>query len=259
MSIYPKEIKVIFMGTPEFSAPILNALIEKYKVIAVVTQPDKKVGRKQIVTPSPIKKIAVANKIEVLQPAFLKDNVEFIRRVKELNPDVIIIAAYGLILPKEILDIPQCGVLNVHASLLPKYRGASPIQAAILNGDKETGVTIMLVNERMDEGDILTQKTITINNNDNFEALYNKLSELGANLLLKTLPGYLSGQIKPKPQEDSEATYCQLITKDMGKIDWHKSALEIDRQIRAFTPWPGTYTTWQGKNLKILSASADGS
>ena len=201
----------------------------------------------------------MANKIEVLQPAFLKDNVEFIRRVKELNPDVIIIAAYGLILPKEILDIPQCGVLNVHASLLPKYRGASPIQAAILNGDKETGVTIMLVNERMDEGDILTQKTITINNNDNFEALYNKLSELGANLLLKTLPGYLSGQIKPKPQEDSEATYCQLITKDMGKIDWHKSALEIDRQIRAFTPWPGTYTTWQGKNLKILSASADGS
>lgn len=251
------------MGTPDFSVPILDALTLNYNVIAVVTQPDKKVGRKQILTQSPIKKLALANKIEILQPDKIKGNAEFIRHIKELSPDVIIVAAYGLILPKEILDIPQNGVLNVHASLLPKYRGASPIQSAILNGDKETGVTIMLINEKMDEGPLLTQETITINNNlpspdglrqasDNFEVLYNKLSELGANLLLQTLPKYLSGQIKPQPQDNAKATYCKLITKDMGKIDWHKSASEIERQIRAFTPWPGSWTNWDDKKLKLL-------
>ncbi len=247
------------MGTPDFSVPILDVLIMNYNIIAVVTQPDKKVGRKQILTQSPVKKFALANKIEVLQPEKIKGNNEFICRIKDLNPDLIIVAAYGLILPKEILDIPKFGTINIHASLLPKYRGASPIQAAILNGDKETGVTIMLVNEKMDEGPMLAQKTITISNNDNLESLHDKLSALGANLLLEILPKYLSGQIQPKSQDNSQATYCQLITKDKGKIDWHKSAQEIDRQIRAFTPWPGTWTNWQGKNLKILSASADGS
>jgi len=247
-----KGIKIIFMGTPEFSATILNALIEKYEVIAVVTQPDKKVGRKQILTSSPIKKVAMANKIEVLQPAYLRDNAEFIRRVNDKKPDLIVIAAYGLILPKEILDIPKYGVINVHASLLPKYRGASPIQTAILNGDKETGVTIMLVNEKMDEGSLLAQKTITITDNDNFEALYNKLSVLGTHLLIETLPKWLNKEIKPQKQDESQATYCKLITKEDGKIDWHKSALEIERQVRALNPWPGTWTNWDSKIVKLL-------
>src|SRR4030042_5700331 len=171
-----KKIKIIFMGTPDFIVPILDVLIMNYNIIAVVTQPDKKVGRKQILTQSPVKKFALANKIEVLQPEKIKGNNEFICRIKDLNPDLIIVAAYGLILPKEILDIPKFGTINIHASLLPTYGGASPIQAAILNGDKETGVTIMLVNEKMDEGNILMKKTITITDKDNFGSLHNKLS-----------------------------------------------------------------------------------
>jgi len=247
-----KKIKIIFMGTPEFSVPILNALIEDYKVIAVVTQLDKKVGRKQVLTPSPIKKIALTNKIDVLQPEKISGNAEFIRRVNDLKPDLIVIAAYGLILPKEILDIPKYRVINVHASLLPKYRGASPIQSAILNGDKETGVTIMLVNEKMDEGDILMQKTITITDDDNFASLYDKLSILGTHLLIETLPKWLNKEIKLQKQDDSQATYCKLITKEDGKIDWHKSAIEIERQVCALNPWPGTWTVWDDKKVKLL-------
>jgi len=240
------------MGTPDFSVPILNALIENYNVIAVVTQPDKKVGRKQVLTSSPIKKIALVNKIEVLQPEKISGNAEFIRRVKDLNSDLIVIAAYGLILPKEILNIPKFGVINIHASLLSKYRGASPIQSAILNGDKETGVTIMLINEKMDKGDILMQETITITDNDNFGSLHDKLSALGTKLLIETLPKWLNKEIKPQKQDESQATYCKLITKEDGKIDWHKSAFEIERQIRALNPWPGTRTNWGDKKLKLL-------
>jgi methionyl-tRNA formyltransferase len=252
MSIGLKDLKIIFMGTPEFSVPILNSLIKQTSVIAVITQPDKKVGRKQIITQSPIKKIALANKIEVSQPERIKGNAEFIQNLKELNPDLIIVAAYGFILPKEILVIPKYGAINVHASLLPKYRGASPIQAAILNGDKETGITIMLVNEKMDEGDILSQETITITNNDNFKTLHDKLSILGAKLLLETLPKWLNKKIKPQKQDQSQASYCKLITKEDGKIDWHKSAIEIERQILALNPWPGTFAKWDNKKIKLL-------
>ena len=240
------------MGTPEFSGPILNSLLERYNVIAVVTQPDKKVGRKQVLTHSPVKKIALANKIEVSQPEKIKGNAEFIKHIKEINPDLIVVAAYGFILPKKILEIPKFGLINVHASLLPKYRGASPIQTAILNGEKETGVTIMLVNEKMDEGDILAQKTITITNNDNFKNLHDKLSILGSNLLLETLPKWLNKKIKPQKQDQSQASYCKLITKEDGKIDWHKSAIGIERQILALNPWPGTFAKWDNKKIKLL-------
>jgi len=240
------------MGTPEFSVPILNSLIKQTSVIAVVTQPDKKVGRKQIISQSPIKKLALENKIEVIQPEKIKDNAEFIRRVNDLNPDLIVVAAYGLILPKEILDIPKYKVINVHASLLPKYRGASPIQAAILNGDKETGITIMLVNEKMDEGDILSQETITITNNDDFKTLHDKLSILGAKLLLETLPKWLNKEIKPQKQDEAQASYCKLITKEDGKIDLYTSPIEIERRVRALNPWPGTWLNWNGKKLKLL-------
>ncbi len=252
MLINLKNIKIIFMGTPEFAVPILNSLIEKYKIISVVTQPDKKVGRKQIINQSPVKKLAIKNNIKVLQPEQIRGNNEFIKAIKELKPDLIIVAAYGLILPKEILNIPQYKVINVHASLLPNYRGASPIQTAILNGDSKTGVTIMLVNEKMDQGDIIAQAETPISPNETSETLHDKLSDLGAKLLTKTLPKYLDGEIEPQKQDDSKASYCQLITKADGKINWQKSAIEIERQVRALNPWPGTWTIWQNKNLKIL-------
>ncbi len=254
-----KDTKMIFMGTPEFAVPILNALIKSYNVIAVVTQPDKKAGRKQILTQSPIKKIALKNKIQVLQPEKIKGNIEFIQQIKNLKPDLIIVAAYGFILPNELLEMPKFGVLNVHASLLPKYRGASPIQATILNGDKKTGVTIMLVNEKMDEGDILNQNEMEIADNESFSTLHDKLSILGTHLLIDTLPKYLNSEIKPQKQDNSKTTYCQLITKEDGKINWHKSAEEIERQVRALNPWPGTFTLWNNKKIKILQALADGS
>jgi methionyl-tRNA formyltransferase len=252
MSIELKGLKILFMGTPEFSVPILNYLIKQTNVIAVVTQPDKKVGRKQILTSSPIKKIALTNKIKVLQPEKIKSNAEFIQNLKGLNPDLIIVAAYGFILPKELLAMPKYGVGNVHASLLPKYRGASPIQTAILNGDKETGITIMLLNEKMDEGDILSQETITITNNDNFASLHDNLSILGAKLLLETLPKWLNKEIKPQKQDNSQASYCKLITKEDGKIDLYKSPIELERRVRALNPWPGTWLNWNGKKLKLL-------
>jgi methionyl-tRNA formyltransferase len=164
-----KNIKVIFMGTPDFSVPSLLSLISQANVLAVVTQPDKKVGRKQEITQSPVKKVSLENRIQVLQPDEIKGNLEFIKLIKDLQPDLIVAVAYGYLLPQEIIDIPKYGIINVHASLLPKYRGASPIQSAILNGDKETGVTIMLIDAKMDTGHLISKKKITITNNDNFE------------------------------------------------------------------------------------------
>jgi methionyl-tRNA formyltransferase len=254
MSINRKQTKIIFMGTPDFSVPCLKSLINEAKVIAVVTQPDKKVGRKQEIIPSPIKQFALKNSLEVFQPAKLKGNTEFINQLKKYEPDLIIVVAYGLLLPQEILSIPKFGVINVHASLLPKYRGASPIQTAILNGDKETGVTIMLLDDKMDHGALLAQKTITLTDNDNFTSLHDKLAQLGADLLIDTLPKYLNNELKPIPQDESKATYCQLIKKEDGKIDWNKPAEDIERQVRAFTPWPGAFTDWNGKQVKFIKS-----
>lgn len=242
------------MGTPDFSVPSLLSLISQTNVVAVVTQPDKKVGRKQEVTQSPVKKVALGNKIQVLQPEKVKGNQEFIKQIKDLQPDLIVAVAYGYILPKEIIDIPKFGIINVHASLLPKYRGASPIQTAILNGDKETGVTIMVIDDKMDTGPMLAQQTIAITAVDNFESLHDKLSQLGAKLLSDTLPKYISGEVKPVAQNESDATYCQILTKEDGKIDWNKSAEEIERQVRAFTPWPSAWTIWNGKNIKVIKS-----
>jgi len=248
------KLKIIFMGTPDFGAPSLLSLIDQVNVLAVVTQPDKKVGRKQEVTESPIKKLALKHGIEILQPEKVKGNAEFIQRVKDLQPDLIVVVAYGFILPQEILDIPKYGVINVHASLLPKYRGASPIQAAILNGDKETGVTIMLIDDEVDHGPVLSEKTITITSSDNFESLHDKLAQLGADLLKDTLPKYISGEIEAVSQNEADATYCKILTKEDGKIDWAKPAEEIERQVRAFTPWPGSFAYWEDQTLKVLKA-----
>ncbi|MFH1392873.1 MAG: methionyl-tRNA formyltransferase [Patescibacteria group bacterium] len=237
-------MKIVFMGTPEFSVTILEALLDSnYEIVAVITNPDAPVGRKQILTPSPVKILAEKNKIPVIQPEKMRDNI-----------DLAIVAAYGKIIPKNILDVPRFGTINVHPSFLPKYRGASPIQNAILNGDKKTGVTIMKLDEEMDHGPILANSELLIANSDTYESLSQKLAIAGAELLIKTIPDYVSGKIKPVEQKHSEATYTKIIKKEDGKINWSKSASETERMIRAFYPWPTAWTIWDGKILKILEA-----
>ncbi|MDD3887680.1 MAG: methionyl-tRNA formyltransferase [Patescibacteria group bacterium] len=251
-----KDIKTIFFGTPDFAVPTLNMLLKETNIIAVITQPDKKVGRKQIILPSPIKKVTVKNNIKILQPQKIKDNKDFINQIKDLNPDIIIVAAYGKIIPKEILDLPKYGCINIHASLLPKYRGASPIQTAIFNGEKETGITIMVMNEKMDEGDIIAQISEKIYNYDTSESLHNRLSKIGAKFLLKILPDYINKKITPRPQDNKLATYTKIIQKEDGKINWQQDANKILRQINAFTPWPSAYTFIGQKRFKIIQAEA---
>jgi methionyl-tRNA formyltransferase len=253
------KIKTIFIGTPEFAERIFRkiypALRDKFEIIAVITAEDKPVGRKQILTPSPVKKWAVENNLPILQPDKIR-KPEWIEKIKELKPDLIILTAYGQIIPKEILDLPKYKALNIHPSLLPCWRGASPIQAVILNGDKETGVTIILMDEEMDHGPILENTKIQIPNSQTYKELSDKLADLAAELLIKTLPDWIEGKIKAQPQDHSQATFCKLIKKEDGKIDWHKSAEEIERQIRAFSDWPESYTSFNGKQLKIIDTDA---
>jgi len=244
-------MKIVFIGTPEFGAIILEGLIKaNYKPVLVVTAPDKPVGRKQVLTPPPVKILAERYKIPVIQPDKILDS-RF--QILDSEPDLVVVAAYGQILPKEILEIPKFGCLNVHPSLLPKWRGPSPIQSTILNGDKETGITIILMNEKMDQGPILAQRELEFSIfNFQFSKLHNKLANLGTNLLIETIPKWTKGKIKPKPQDDSKATYTKILKKDDGKIDWKKSAEEIERQVRAFESWPGSFTRWEKKDKKIL-------
>jgi len=239
-----QNLKIIFWGTPEFAAIILNSLINShYKPVDVVAAPDKPIGRKQIITPPPTKEIAIKNHILVLQPEKIKNNLNFFQQVKEFAPDLFIVAAYGLIIPKKILDLAKLGALNVHPSLLPKYRGAAPIQSAILNGDSETGVTIMLMDEQMDHGEIIANCKFKIENlKITTEELTKKTANLGAELLIETVPKWLAGEIKPIPQNESKATFTKIIKKEDGHINWSNTPEYIERQIRAFNVWPGTYT-----------------
>jgi len=253
-------LKLVFMGTPEFAVPILEKLINsEYKPAAVFCAPDKPVGRKQILTPPPTKILAQENNIPVLQPA---NSCELAGNIKSLDCNIIITAAYGLIFPKEILDVPQYGCLNIHPSLLPKYRGASPIQSAILNGDGETGVTIYKMDEKVDHGPIIANSKWPIADSKiTAPELSDKLSELGAKLLLETLPDWLVGKIKPASQDDSLASYTKIIKKEDGQIDWQKSAEEIEQQIRAYTPWPGSFSKWpiahgEWQTFKILEVGS---
>lgn len=246
-----KKVRTILIGTSEFAVRIYDRICEKFDIIAVITTPDKPVGRKQILTPSPVKRWALKNNIPILELESQK--------IKELNPDLIIVTAYGQIIPKEILDIPKFGALNIHPSLLPEYRGASPIQTAILSGDKKTGVTIMLMDEKMDHGSIISNFQFSIFNKPTYKELSDKLAGVGAELLIKTLPDWINGKIKAKPQDHSKATFTKIIKKEDGKIDWNKPAEEIERQIRAFHEWPTAYTGIMNKesrimNLKILEA-----
>jgi methionyl-tRNA formyltransferase len=247
--------RLLFMGTPDFAVPVLEALIGQYEVVGVVTQPDQRVGRGRKVEASPVKVVALAHDLPVLQPPSLR-RPEAVAELRALAPEVIVVAAFGQILRAEVLDIPPKGCLNVHASLLPRYRGAAPVAAAILAGEEETGVTIMLMDEGMDTGPILSQATCPISPQDTRESLSAKLAQLGADLLMDTLPRWLAGEIEPRPQDHSQATYSRIIAKEDGLIDWSQSAVEIWRQCRAYYPWPSTHTYWRGKLLKVLKAKA---
>ncbi len=247
-------MKIIFMGTPEFAVPSLNALIESgEEVVAVVTQPDKPKGRGLEILPPPTKILAEKHSIPVLQPAKIKTE-EFFNEIKKFNPDFICVAAYGKILPKNILDLPHFGCINVHASLLRKYRGAAPINWAIIRGEKVTGITTMKMDEGMDTGDMLLKKEVPIEDEDTGETLSEKLSEIGARLLIQTIKLLKEGRLNPAPQDHSQATYAPMLKKEDGKIDWNKSTEEIRNLIRGALPWPGAYTTLEGKLLKIYKA-----
>ncbi|MGB9840198.1 methionyl-tRNA formyltransferase [Thermovenabulum sp.] len=247
-------MKIIFMGTPQFAVPSLNVLLEnKYDVIAVVTQPDKPKGRKQILTPPEVKVQALKFNIPVLQPEKVKQP-DIVKKLEELKPDLIVVVAFGQILPQSILKIPAIGCINVHASLLPKYRGAAPIQWAIINGERETGVTIMWMDEGMDTGDIFLQEKIVIEDNWTSEDLSIRLSKLGADLLLKSIKEIERGNLLRTPQEDKKATYAPILKKEHGLIYWNKSAKEIYNLIRGTYPWPGAYTFFKGQEIKVWKA-----
>lgn len=237
-----KKIPAVFMGTSDFAVPVLECIInnEYLNLKAVITQPDKEVGRKKIITPSPVKVYSQKANLTVLQPKKIKDP-NFIIKLKDINPGLIVVAAYGQILPQEIIEMPKYGCINIHASLLPKYRGASPIQTAILNGDEETGVTIMKMDMGLDTGDIISREKVKIKNSDTAQDLQNELSKLGAKLFMQTLPDYLDGKIKPFEQDDSKATITKLLTKRDGEINFKENAKDIERKLRAFTYWPGIY------------------
>lgn len=241
-------MKIIFMGTPDFAVTVLKKLYDKHEIAAVVTQTDKPKGRGHHTQFSPVKNFAIEHNITVLQPKTLKDE-EFVLTLKNLDADVFIVAAYGKIIPENILYIPKYGSINVHASLLPKYRGAAPIHHAIINGETVTGVTIMKMDKGMDTGDIILQKKCNITEDDTYNSLYNNLAVLGAQALIEVLDNI--EDVEYKRQDDSLATYAPMINKDMGHIDWHKTSLEILNLIRALEDFPGTYTFYDNKILKI--------
>lgn len=243
-----KDIRIVFMGTPEFAVPVFIALAKDYNVVAVVTQPDKKVGRKQILTPSPIKKASAEFNIPVLQPVRIKDEYEEVLKYK---PDMIITCAYGQIIPKVLLDYPKYKCINVHASLLPKLRGGAPIHHAIMDGYDKTGITIMYMDTKMDTGDIISESETDITKEDTLGSLHDRLSEMGKDLLLETLPDIISGNIHPVKQNEKEATYGYNITKEDEKIDFAKTNVEVDNKVRALNPTPGAYTTINGKRMKV--------
>ncbi len=250
-------MRIVFMGTPELAATVLDRLVsEKYDVVLCVTQPDKPVGRKMVLTAPPAKVKALECNIPVYQPASLR-NGEAMEKIASYSPDMIVTAAYGKILPQEMLDLPKYGCINVHGSLLPKYRGAAPVQWAILNLDKVTGVTIMKMDAGMDTGDILTSCEVPIDERVHTPELMDQLAKAGAELLIETLPKYISGQVRPVPQKNDEATMSPPITKEQGEISWEKTAAEICAQIRALSQWPGASTYWKGSKLKIYDAWLD--
>lgn len=244
-------MNIVFMGTPDFSVPVLDMLIEEgYTISGVVTQPDRPKGRKRVMTPPPVKVAAEKHGLPVLQPEKVKEP-EQLKEILELKPDLIVTAAFGQILPKELLDAPGHGCINVHASLLPKLRGGAPIHYSIIQGMKETGITIMYMVEKLDAGDILSQVVVPIDERDHTGILHDKLSLAGSKLLKETIPELLNGNITPVKQNDEEATFAPNIKRDLEKIDWSKTGDEIYNQIRGLHPWPVAFTSYEGNTMKI--------
>ena len=247
-------MKIVFMGTPDFAAGALKSLIEAgHEITAVVTQPDKAKGRSQELLPPPVKVVALEHGIPVLQPVRIK-RPEEVEKLKQYPADIYVVAAFGQILSQEILDIPEFGCLNIHASLLPKYRGASPIQHVIIDGEEKTGITIMQMDAGLDTGDMLYQKEIVISPKDTYASLHDKLMVLGGEAIVEALPLLEQGKLVPRKQEDALSCYAHLIDKTMGELDFTKSADILDRLIRGLNPWPSAYTTYHGKQLKVWEA-----
>ena len=247
-------MKIVFMGTPDFAAGALKSLIEAgHEITAVVTQPDKAKGRSQELLPPPVKVVALEHGIPVLQPVRIK-RPEEVEKLKQYPADIYVVAAFGQILSQEILDIPEFGCLNIHASLLPKYRGASPIQHVIIDGEEKTGITIMQMDAGLDTGDMLYQKEIVISPKDTYASLHDKLMVLGGEAIVEALPLLEQGKLVPRKQEDALSCYAHLIDKTMGELDFTKSAEILDRLIRGLNPWPSAYTTYHGKQLKVWEA-----
>ncbi len=247
-------MRVVFMGTPDFAVPPLEQLMRNhYQVVAAYTPPDKPAGRGRSLQPSPVKRAALAWQVPVVQPASLTEAAT-VAQLADLRPDIIVVAAYGQLLPRPVLELPKYGCINIHPSLLPRYRGASPVVAAILAGEEFTGVSIMLLDEGLDTGPVLARAAVAISRGDNTGSLTGKLAQVAARLLTEVVVRWSRGEIIPRPQEEAEATYCGTITKQDGEIDWNLSAVEIWRRVRAFTPWPGSYTWWQGKQFRIIKA-----
>ena len=247
-------MKIVFMGTPDFAVGTLEAIIEAgHEVLLVVTQPDKPKGRSGALQYTPVKECALAHGIEVFQPTKirLEENVAFLRKYEA---DIFVVAAFGQILPKSILDMPKYGCVNVHASLLPKYRGAAPIQWAVINGDEVTGVTIMRMNEGIDTGDMIAKKTVRLAEDETGGSLFDKLAQVGAQLCVETMEMIEAGKVEYIPQNNEEATHTSMIRKELGLIDWNRPAVEIERLIRGLNPWPSAYTQLSGKTFKIWKA-----
>ncbi len=243
--------RIVFMGTPEFAVSALEALADAHQVVGVVTQPDRPAGRGRRLAPSPVKQVALERGLSLSQPHSLR-TPEAVAQLSAWKPDVIVVAAFGQILPQDVLGLPPHGCLNVHGSLLPHWRGAAPVAAAILAGDEVTGVTIMQMDAGLDTGPVLAQREETILPDDTQATLEERLAYLGAELLVETLSAYLAGNLLPRPQPEEGATYAGQLRKEDGLLDWSRPTVELDRQVRAFTPWPGAFTRWRGQRLKVL-------
>jgi methionyl-tRNA formyltransferase len=248
------DLRVVFMGSPDFALPTLTALNQAFNVVGVVTQPDRPAGRGRKMQSPPVKALAQTYGLPLLQPPSLK-NPEVVEQIQALSSDVIVVAAFGQILKENILGMPKYGCINVHASLLPRWRGAAPIQAAVLH-DEISGVTIMKMDQGLDTGPILSQRSTPITDEMTAGMLFDRLAQMGAELLVETLPGYVHGEIHPRPQEEAQATYAPQLRKDDGKLDFNQPAAFLARQVRAYNPWPGSFATFDGDLLKIFKAHA---
>lgn len=246
-------MRIVYMGTPEFAAVALDAIVKEHEVVAVITQPDKPQGRNRKLVPMPVKVKAQAYDIPVYQPVKIREE-ESVQMIRDYNPDVIVVAAYGQILPESILNIPKYGCINIHASLLPKYRGAAPIERAIIDGEVMTGVTTMYMEKGLDTGDMIEKAEVPITGEDTGASLHDKLAEAGAALILTTLAKLEAGTVTRTKQDDAQSCYAAMLTKELGRMDFTRPAVELERLIRGLNPWPCAYTTIDGKNVKLYKA-----